>query len=128
MWHKIFIVLVLFFLQACAFVAEESEQIVQDGECRVERKNLDLTLHSFDQAAPVACTGEACIFAMLVVPVGSFVVSGSIVLANNVVNWVEYQGKCGIPELFDDESEAQVIEETCMIQCNPDTGVCSCID
>ncbi len=40
------------------------------------------------------CHDEACLAVILAVSAGSFIVSGSIVLTNNTVHWLEYQGTC----------------------------------
>ena len=37
----------------------------------------------------------ACLFAVgVVIPVGSLLVSGSVVLIGNTLHWLEYQGSC----------------------------------
>ena len=40
------------------------------------------------------CNDEACLALILAVSAGSVVVSGSIVLTNNTIHWLEYQGTC----------------------------------
>jgi hypothetical protein len=40
------------------------------------------------------CNDEACLAMILAVSAGSVVVSGSIVLTNNTLHWLEYQGSC----------------------------------
>ena len=40
------------------------------------------------------CNDEACLAVILAVSAGSVIVSGSIVLTNNTVHWLEYQGSC----------------------------------
>jgi hypothetical protein len=38
---------------------------------------------------------EACLLGMaIVVPAGSFLVSGSLVMIGNTMHWLEYQGTC----------------------------------
>jgi hypothetical protein len=48
----------------------------------------------------IGCNDEACLAtylaAVVVVPVSSFIVSGSIVLAGNSIHWLERQGKCDV--------------------------------
>ncbi len=40
------------------------------------------------------CHDETCGAAILAVSAGSVLISGSIVLTNNTVHWLEYQGVC----------------------------------
>ena len=45
------------------------------------------------------CSGSgesaiACLVGAGIVPAGTFVVSGSIVLIGNTLHWLEYQGRC----------------------------------
>lgn len=128
MINKLTLVFLLVFIQSCAFVTEETEIVLESEQCRVQQKNLDLKVQSLENTALATCVGQGCAIAMLVVPVGSFVASGSVVLANNVINWVEYQGKCNIPELFAGKQDPDRIEETCLLQCNKETGMCKCIN
>lgn len=37
---------------------------------------------------------EALLIVVAAIPVGSFIVSGSIVLVGNTVHWLEQQGRC----------------------------------
>ena len=40
------------------------------------------------------CNDNECIAALLAVFAGSAIISGSIVVTNNTVHWLEYQGTC----------------------------------
>ena len=48
--------------------------------------------------SPCVGEGEAVLVCLaltgVVIPAGSFVVSGSIVLSSNTLRWLEYQGHC----------------------------------
>lgn len=61
-------------------------------------RSLDL---DYKEMSPAACNGggaeaAAVCFAALgiVIPAGSLVVSGSIVLTGNTLHWLEYHGTC----------------------------------
>jgi hypothetical protein len=45
-------------------------------------------------ATPSGCNDAACILVFFAVPLGSLVVSGSIVAVGNTVHWIEKQGRC----------------------------------
>lgn len=64
--------------------------------CRMSTKKLTL---SAETIAVNACNGgaeeSACLMLFgVIIPVGSLLVSGSVVLAGNILHWLEYQGSC----------------------------------
>jgi len=80
-------------LQACVMVPRTTE--VYDAECQVHTKHMDL--EAVQLAAFQHCSNQEC--GALLVAVGatalaSAVISGSIVVAGNVVYWFEKQGRC----------------------------------
>lgn len=84
---------VLCSLAACVFVPVTTERY--DPDCRITARQM--TLQSVQLASFGSCHGNDC--AALLVFVGataaaSAVVSGSIVVAGNVVYWFEKQGLC----------------------------------
>lgn len=80
-------------LSACVFVPRTTE--VYDAGCRIQSKQM--TLEPVQIAHLGQCVGSGC-GALLVVAgataAASAVVSGSIVIAGNVVYWLEKQGRC----------------------------------
>ena len=86
-------------LNACMFVPERKPQSAQDAECDMIMPKWKLSVAAADDVD--ACNGsskgeaEACLVTLgIIIPVGSFVVSGSIVITGNTLRWLEYQGKC----------------------------------
>lgn len=80
-------------LAACVFVPVTTERY--DPDCRITARQM--TLQSVQLASFGSCHGNDC--AALLVFVGATaaataVVSGSIVVAGNVVYWFEKQGQC----------------------------------
>ncbi len=75
-----------------------------DEKCDLLTKQYRLVLSSEDVSpilsslSSVSCNDEECVLAQILaitaVPVGSFLVSGSVVVVGNTVNWIEQQGKC----------------------------------
>ena len=95
---KIFIAffLITFFISACAFVPEVSKTQKYSNECKMFTRKLTL---SAKEIKGKLCKGEddveACLMTFgIIVPAGSFVISGGVVLAGNTLHWLEYQGTC----------------------------------
>lgn len=85
-------------LTSCVFVAHESwDQKRLDG-CKVSSKKLTLT--TTEVRVGVSCHGSsevlaACLLTYgVIVPVGSLIISGSVVVVGNILNWIEVQGSC----------------------------------
>jgi len=83
-------------LGACVYVPRTTE--VYDAQCQIQARYMTLDLRQV--GGFVGCSNQGCA-ALLVtlgaVTVASAVVSGSIVVAGNVVYWFERQGRC-IPQ------------------------------
>jgi hypothetical protein len=81
-------------LAGCVYLPETHS--VYNAECGTYEKHTTLTAQ---QAAPLlSCRGEGCITALAfsgIVAVTSVVVSGSVVIKDNVVRWLERQPNCG---------------------------------
>lgn len=94
---KPFLLLMLVTLLAsCSFVPEKSINQPYAYECDMATKKLSL---SYVQLEGNLCGNNtdaaACLFAVgVVIPVGSLLVSGSVVLIGNTLHWLEYQGSC----------------------------------
>ncbi|MBL4584597.1 MAG: hypothetical protein JKX83_08270 [Pseudomonadales bacterium] len=92
------IMLLAVFVSSCAFVPEVSSTQHYSANCKMFTKKLMLTTIRADG---VGCAGhgqanaEACLLIYgIIVPAGSFVISGGIVLTTNTLHWLEYQGSC----------------------------------
>ena len=69
-----------------------------DPDCRVVTRHMELK--TVQVAAFNACSGQGCDAALLAafgVTAVSAVVSGSIVVAGNVVYWAEHRATCPVP-------------------------------
>ena len=83
-------------LSSCAFVPEVSDTQEYYAECPMLTKKLTLNVTNAE--------GELCdedddikaclVFMGAVLPVGSLIVSGSLVLAGNTLHWLEYEVSC----------------------------------
>ena len=87
----------LLFLSGCTFLPATSEDQSYADRCEMLTKKLTLTSEYFDLHH--GCGNDAntpmCYLASAIgVPAISFVVSGSIVMVGNTINWFEYQGTC----------------------------------
>lgn len=78
-------------LSACVVVPVEDE--VAASSCDTHTKSMSLKTVTANHGN-LNCHDEACLAVILAVSAGSFIVSGSIVLTNNTVHWLEYQGTC----------------------------------
>lgn len=83
----------LAWLQACVFVPHTTQ--AYDADCRIVSRRMEM------QAVQVAtiqgCSNSGCgilLAAAGATAVASAVISGSIVIAGNVVYWLEEQGRC----------------------------------
>lgn len=86
------------FITSCAFYPTTSKQQYNADNCSMATRSLDL---DYEEMSPSACNGlgheggALCLAALgVVIPVGSFVASGSIVLTGNTLHWLEYHGTC----------------------------------
>ncbi|MBF0349598.1 MAG: hypothetical protein HQM11_01115 [SAR324 cluster bacterium] len=77
-----------------------------------DRTNSDLAVRASGEAMTRSmsqCDKPECMLiiplSMLAIPIGSLIVSGSIVAVGNTVHWIEQQGRC-------DESEVQTALQT----------------
>ena len=61
------------------------------GDCRLVTRKWELET---SMVGAGACTNEACVAALLALPVVSGAISGSIVIVGNTLHWLEAQGRC----------------------------------
>jgi hypothetical protein len=86
-------------LAACVFVPRTTH--VYDRDCQIEAKQMTLDLQQVGVFAGSCYGGRECaalLVAFGAVTMASVVVSGSIVIAGNIVYWFEKRGQCVPPE------------------------------
>ncbi len=86
-------------LSACIVVPSKKEPVYQSDSCQLWMPKWELSVETFHEGS--ICNGsfnqgeEACLLTLgIVVPAGSLVVSGSVVVVGNSLRWLEYQGRC----------------------------------
>ena len=90
-------------LSGCVYLPETS--VRYDPKCGVyERK---MTMQPYQVGTLMGCRDEGCVAGLVaagVVSAASAVVTGSVVVVGNVVNWLEKQGQCLNPPPKPDSS------------------------
>jgi hypothetical protein len=84
-------------ISSCTFIPTVSDDQSYADNCSMLTRELTLTTEfiDFHRGCGTSAESGACFLAVAIgVPAFSFVVSGSIVLMNNTLNWLEYQGTC----------------------------------
>ncbi len=96
--HLIMQVVIATSLISCAFIPKESEDQEYREACNMQTKRLTLSVEAIDgRPCDSSIDANACLMIWgVIVPVGSFVVSGSIVFVGNTLHWLEYQGTCEV--------------------------------
>jgi len=95
---KLCLVMLTTLLASCVFVAQQSVDDDHRADCYVLSKKLNLS--TTQVGIGVSCHGSsemlaACLVTYgVIVPVGSLIVSGSVVIVGNILNWIETQGRC----------------------------------
>ena len=93
------ILLTTLWLTGCTFLPESQPNPQQKCNLFFPELKLKLNTQAY-QPMTSPCVGEGdamlvCLALMgVVIPAGSLVVSGSIVLSSNTLRWLEYQGHC----------------------------------
>lgn len=91
-----FFLVTLTLVSSCSFVPKASENQEYFAECPMLTKQLTLSVTELEGGV---CDDdddlEACLLTLgVVVPVGTLVLSGSIVVAGNTLHWLEYEATC----------------------------------
>jgi hypothetical protein len=129
-----FIILMLLALTSCAlFLPEKAKDQPYSEGCELLTKKLVLSSEprfSGNGGNGGSCDLD-CLRLLLIIPAGSLIVSGSIVIANNTLHWVEYESRCKhkIGKLFENGKKVNVepIKESCVLECNLVTNECKCL-
>ena len=93
--HALLLLLGLAFLNGCAYYPTAAKH--QKEDCQLFTKQLELEESQTKGNVQVQCSGKGCeavLLASVVVPAGSFIVSGSVVLVGNAIHWMEREGTC----------------------------------
>lgn len=88
------LVCVVVLLAACVYLPRTTQ--VYDDDCRILAKQMTLDLHQAGVFS-TGCSNQGCaalLVAFGAVAMASAVVSGSIVIAGNIVYWFEKRGRC----------------------------------
>jgi hypothetical protein len=94
---KILVFFLVFLLAGC-FVPKKVPHTADEQRCELKTQQLKLVMSEkayFPSGA--RCSGDECLVVLAVmaaIPVGSALVSGSIVVVGNTAHWLEYQGRC----------------------------------
>ncbi|OIR11352.1 hypothetical protein GALL_68450 [mine drainage metagenome] len=84
--------LLAFPLAACVVVPAVDQEEALSSSCETYTKSM--TLRAVDFNPNCSSNNGDCLAAALAISAGSAIISGSIVLTNNTVHWLEYQGSC----------------------------------
>ncbi|KAF0163583.1 MAG: hypothetical protein FD157_2913 [Rhodocyclaceae bacterium] len=80
-------------LGGCVYMPETT--VVYDPECGVyERK---MTLEAYQVGSLMGCRDESCVTTLVVMGVASAasaIISGSVMVVENVASWLEKKGRC----------------------------------
>ena len=120
-------------LQGCAtssYTVSLSDKQKASESCKLATMNLSLKKNK-----PSICHGSGgpifnpfcfIIDPLIVVP-SSLIISGSIVLANNTLHWMEYQGRCNIEWPNLGKENVITNPQDCTLKCHKITGQCQCL-
>jgi|TARA_B110000091_G_C13673080_1_gene414600 hypothetical protein len=94
---RLCLAVLMILLASCVFVAQESVDPNSSDDCDVLTKKLILSKDEINTG--ISCRGgtpedlAVCLVAYgVILPVGSLIVSGSVVVVGNALNWIETQG------------------------------------
>ena len=99
--------LCLIFLFACVVIPKKMD--LNDGSCKLVTRQLTLevqgepssavneAINEMDRLSRIDCDEPVCLLLFapyITVGVGSTVISGSIMVVNNTIHWIEKEGRC----------------------------------
>ncbi len=97
---RLTLILLPMVVSGCAFAPRNAVEQPYANQCNMSSKMMTLDQpratvalgckKTMNQAELMSCL----LVAGVIVPAGSFIVSGSIVLINNTFHWLEYQARC----------------------------------
>jgi hypothetical protein len=92
-------------LGGCVYLPETS--VRYDPKCGVHERKM--TMQPYQVGTLMGCRDEGCVAGLVaagVVSAASAVVTGSVVVVGNVVNWLEKQGQCLNPSQRAEDPQA----------------------
>jgi hypothetical protein len=108
---SILLISCLLLIQGCVFVPKTKPEDLVYGDCTTYTRKWELTQKQYLDFD--GCYGSSSIesgiclsLIGIIVPAGSFIVSGSVVLVGNTLNWLEYKGRCEDGAIDGDLTEA----------------------
>jgi hypothetical protein len=99
---KAAILMSLLFLTSCVWLPTTAKKDPYKESCELFTKQLVLNYNNpitktLTRLPGGQCQGDACLGELIIIaaiPVGTAIVSGSIVVVGNTIHWLEYQGRC----------------------------------
>jgi hypothetical protein len=91
--------LLLFVLAACVYVPVSNHD-AESATCKTFSNSMSLDTKPFNGnvECPAGADVGGCLAAIALLPVflpvGTLIISGTIVVSNNTIHWLEYQGTC----------------------------------
>lgn len=86
--------LILFILQSCVVIPQTVEN---DSNCELYTKQITLKMKQLENLEDISsrrCSNETCLLLLFAPVTVSAVVSGSIMVAENTIHWIEKEGRC----------------------------------
>jgi hypothetical protein len=87
------IISLAFALSACVVPVVDKVD-ASASACQTTTQSMSLQMANQNIFARGNCPDRECLAAALAVFAGSAIISGSIVITNNTIHWLEYQGTC----------------------------------
>lgn len=108
-------VFIVMMLSGCAFVPKKASHQPYADNCQMTTKKM--TLDNPKATQTIGCQKtmhggqflSCLVVSGIIVPAGSFIFSGSVVLINNTLHWLEYQGRCDKKQL---EKESKITQSS----------------
>lgn len=83
-------IILILLLSSCTYIPVTVDN--KKDQCEMVSKKFEL---SVTDIKGIRCHGgEDCLLMLVTVPLGSLIISGSIVLIGNTIHWLEYQSTC----------------------------------
>ncbi len=107
-------------LQGCIYVTPTPAKH-QPAPCATVTKKMTLEPHAMENYSTCR-EGSACLAAFASGLVGSVIVAGSLVLANNTLHWAEYEASCKDLQALPPKPHG------CVQECDLATQKCVCLN
>ena len=81
-------------LHGCIFLPRQSLEDLGGPECTLFTSKLYLDVETFEYRHVCGGSDNVAVECLVGAGVGTFIVSGSIVVVGNTLHWLEYHGRC----------------------------------